>query len=291
MRLRVLTVSILMALPGLAFAASELDNEIDRFQVELRPAKTHKTRVVRKAPVKLAALKRPPVDDVVPAPLPPTEQEPVITTEIPPERPVRHKSPLFYRFTALPLVSFSTLDGADSSTVSPKGITDSANVGFAGALLTDINLGLGKFVLETGVQFLQTGANTGINSMPVFGAPSTAINDQVSFNYMGLPINAKWMANGEYASTFYAKGGAIPSYMLSHTYSGGTTFFASENRFGGYNSFDVIFDLAVGYVLRINGNFQALVEIGGYQGIMPVMNNYNVFNAGMTSGLGVAYLL
>ena len=60
---------------------------------------------------------------------------------------------------------------------------------------------------------------------------------------------------------------------------------------GGYNIFDLMVNAGVGYDYKISHDFHVILDIGAFQGVLPVMTNYNVYNYGLMAGLGIGYML
>jgi len=194
-----------------------------------------------------------------------------------------------FRVSLAPAVSISTFDGSMSSQVIPSGVTNPYNTSPAVNLLTDLNLlGTDKFVLQTGADFIQAGSQTGYVVEPWL--TNFSYNEKVSLSYAGIPIDAKWMARGEHVSSFFAKLGVNPVFLVSHQY---TTYagYNEEFRFGGYGTMDVLLTGGVGYSVKLGKNYSLDVDIEMYQGTIPVLSTYNVFNVGGTAGIGLSYLL
>ncbi|MBK9295034.1 MAG: hypothetical protein IPM57_11460 [Oligoflexia bacterium] len=230
-------------------------------------------------------------------------------------------SGLFIKATALPQFMFSAFDGADDSHVSPRGLGDSMKNGFAGNVTMDLNLfNNSNFVLEAGVSYLNLGAKTGIkqdpNALNSFYYQSynpynlntnnsnITYEDDVKSQYIGVIAAIKWYASGFYTSGFYARGGILPMFLMNKQISQGAGYYPytpyytnqqlaqnNDSRFGGINSFDLAAQLGVGYSLKLSSDFSVIADITGTQGFLPVMGNYNVYNAALAAGLGISYSL
>jgi hypothetical protein len=96
--------------------------------------------------------------------------------------------------------------------------------------------------------------------------------------------------NGEDKSSLYAKAGFIPQFLVNHTYSTVSPV-SNEFRFGGYNIFDLQIDGGIGYDFKITKSLHAMAEATFFQGMMPVLTNYNVYNYGFMTGVGLALML
>lgn len=195
------------------------------------------------------------------------------------------------RMEALYTITTSSFDGGDSGTLIPNGTANQYNNSATNAMiLTDIDFGSPEFFIETGFMVTQMGSGTGVSSQNGLLSQSTATSEKVVLTYFGVPVNFKWRITGdEDESSFFIKAGAIPSFMTSHSYTSGTPI-SYESRFGGYNTFDILFDLGVGYDLKISRHFHAVIDVGAYQGMLPVLTNYSVFNYGALGGLGLGYV-
>ncbi len=257
--------------------ANELSSEINTFQVQLRPANSVKKQRAGYAPQVVAA----------------NEDTPASVYRLPRQLEERKQSSTFLRITAMPQMTFSIYDGADSSSVVPQSTTQATKNSISGTLSMDLNLlNSSKLVLEVGVSFLQFGSGTGQNQLNSFSANQVnGFYDSLTSYYLGLSLNGKWLASGEEESSLYIKGGAIPLYLAGSNYSSNGNYNLTSFRYGTINAFDVALDLGIGYSLKVNNQLHLILDVTGYQGLLPVMSNYNVYNAGITTGFGVAYTL
>lgn len=282
---------------------NDLNSEVNSFQVQLKPARRAsppRMNVARaKTPKKQQnqeltnnrkfRVSTEPEETILAAAKPTGNQEPLSVYHSPDFD--QNQSPGFLlRLNAIPQMAFSTYDGADLNTVVPQSMTEAVKSGISGTITADFNLfGSQEFVLESGVSFLQLGSGTGQNQYSFFNGQMVSYYDTVSNSYIGVPVLIKWLFSGENTSSLYVKGGASPLFMMNDSYNNRGNLTLGAYRFGGLNKFDVAINLGVGYSLKVGEQFHVLIDVTGYQGLLPVMSNFNVYNAAITTGLGVGY--
>lgn len=322
------TLFVLTMVQGQAFAdmSDELNSEVNSFQVQLMPAKKYykmkkQKTVAKKAPVKkhklVAQSSVTPYQPVVSNSEPTRHHREEISSEefgstlsyTEKSNVRKSKDGFFQKITLMPLFIVSFYDGADDTIVTPRGMGDALQSNFSGVASVDLNLFNDEnIVIETGVAYLQFGAQTGfkpnndlLNSASLYqnnynpylasSQGSNAIfDDLLKTSYLGLNLDAKWLASGRNASTFYARAGLSPLFLMNKEYKS-SSILLTEKRFGTISSFDLAANLGVGYSLKITEDIHVLLDITGYQGFIPVMSNYSIYNAGITSGLGISYKL
>ncbi len=197
------------------------------------------------------------------------------------------------RIELLPEFTMSSFDGGDSSTLQPSGVSNIYNTAPSVSLLSDIDFGNAQFFIESGFTLSQMGAGTGLVNSNGFGGNFTTTSEKEALTYIGVPLNLKFRLRDQDTSSFFIKAGGTPVYMISHNYSTSNTsvYINPEQRFGAYNTFDLLLGGGVGYDFRISKDFHAIADISAFQGLFPVLTNYSVFNYGVNLGLGIAYML
>jgi hypothetical protein len=209
----------------------------------------------------------------------------------------KKSSGLIYRVTGSGGAGFTTFDGNDRAKVIPGSVNNPFTAGPMASVLTDINIGSKKFVIETGVQMQQVGSYTGYSSANQtnigFASPygNGTYDESVFLTYVGMPINGKFYLSGATVSSFYFKAGATPNFLQKTEYNNYGATFLQEDRYGGFNKFDVLLQGAIGFSLKIFENFHLVLEGGGFQGVIPISNNFAVYNSGFTAGLGISVIL
>jgi hypothetical protein len=201
---------------------------------------------------------------------------------------------LVRRIELIPAFTISSFDGGDASTLQPNGVSNTSNTGFSGQLLTDIDFGNEHFFVESGFMFSQMGAGTGQAMGNGIGGSTTATSEKEVLSYAGVPLDLKLRFRDQDQSSIYVKAGGTPMFMLSHAYTtnGSSLYgYSPEQRFGAYNTFDLLLNAGVGYDIRISKDFHAIADVSAFQGLFPVLTNYSVFNYGVNLGLGIAYML
>ncbi len=293
-----------------AKASSELDSEINAFQVELRPAKTFKKTKAFQKQERLARKQSRPEKQMnfnkktVAQASQPMDFEPQgfeLAEPTPNDASSKTKTRslklmgkngerFIQRLIALPFMAFSVFDGKDDSLMAPKGYSDSFNFGISGQLATDLNLlSSDNFFIETGVAYIQMGSDTGYSFSS--GSQSLTLNDHLYTSYLGITLNAKWYSSGERVSSFYVKGGGTPLFLMGTNYSNQGSQFLSASRFGNVSSFDIALDLGIGYSYKVSDDFHVMIDVTAYQGLLPVVSNYSAYNVALTTGIGIGYNL
>jgi Outer membrane protein beta-barrel domain len=195
----------------------------------------------------------------------------------------------FRRIEVVPAVAISSFDGSDISQLQPPGLGTTSNTSFGVSVLTDVDFGSNYFVAETGLSLTQIGGTVGYSAGNGV-VNSTAYPEKVGLSYIGVPLDLKWIPAGEGNSSFYAKAGVTPAYLVSHSYASSTNI-NNEFLFGGYHLFDVMLNAGVGYDLKAYKDIHVILDLSVFQGMLPVLDNYNVYNYGFLGGIGIAYVL
>jgi hypothetical protein len=312
------TLTVATAITNLAHANSEIDAEIDRLTVELKPAPHHGKKVAKpRVAIKTGDLvyKQTTVANT-------SDQDTKIAydslhsanqssnqsqinnsskreTDQEIKYSVKPKSRrgllgLISRFTLLPFATISTFDGQDQNSIS-QNQSDGSNyaTNFSGAALVDLNFGSSKLVGEAGVNYFTTGSNTDYPNSYVYSYAglSNRGTDAETFHYVGIPLHMKYFFSGENKTSLYLKGGGAPSFLVKSQYQNfsGPSYIGS--RFGSFSNFDMVFDAELGLALPIYSNYGLIVEGGYFHGILPVTSAFNLYNTGFTIGAGLSYSL
>ena len=328
LKIGLVVVSIWTTTIQQAWATSEIDEEIDRLSVELRPAphKNYKSqKPMRKQVISKGLDYRqstvPSSSSGAPATVTSVETEsPIVATTPQPAlsspkqlkalsayqslhstplessstQKISNHSSLLSRFTLLPLIAISTFDGQDQPNVSPNNGGSGYSSTLSGALLTDINFGSQKIVLETGIGYFRLGAEAGYNNAYQYSpyGSNNRGDEIVTLNYLGIPLHLKWLLLGsEQKTNLYLKGGAIAAILMKSEYQNlsGPSYMA--NRYGNFSSFDAILDAEIGMAVPIYKSFGLAIEAGYFHGTLPVSSNYTIYNTGFIGGLGLTYVL
>jgi hypothetical protein len=197
-------------------------------------------------------------------------------------------APFIYRITALGFATISTFDGSDSKSVTSN-VSNPYNGGFAGSVLADINLGSPHFVLEAGFQSMVSGAYTGYDDGYV-SYYSNNQSEKLTLNYLGAPLNLKWMVSGQNKSTAFIKVGATPSYLYQSQYDTSSNLI-QQNRFGQFSTFDVLLTAGGGFSFKAWERAHLVIDLGWYQGVLPISKYFDIYNMGFRVGAGVSYIL
>jgi hypothetical protein len=205
---------------------------------------------------------------------------------------INYETKFIRRFELVPAFTISSFDGSDSSTLVPNGVSSPFTSSFLNAALrTDVDLGFAPFYLEIGLMMNQLGSTTGTAASNLnLNVQGVAYQEKVTLTYLTVPVDIKWRLAPEESSALFVKAGLMPAFMVGHNYQNSTPV-SSEYRFGAYNTFDLMVDGGLGYDFKITKSIHALAEVSVFQGLMPVMTNFSVYNSGFITGRGVAYLL
>ncbi len=172
--------------------------------------------------------------------------------------------------------------------------------GALGGVLTELNLGMRQFTIETGLSFYMAGAATGDIGALVPGGNSSG--GEINVEYIGLPIFAKYYLTDYSKTSFFAKIGIIPAFAMSkevvtdNRLSGSSFFSTSTDQdeilSEEISSFDVLMGVGMGANVRINKNWSANVEGQLYHGVISLTESDQewVFNQGLALTLGLGYL-
>lgn len=122
------------------------------------------------------------------------------------------QTPLIGRVTPAVSLIFSGFSGVDKNAfASPyKGMRLGTGAG------ATVDIGRSNLVLETGLLYQQLGSD--ISSMPSAGfALVTALSGdpELKLDYLAIPIEAKYYFSGQKKSSWYVKGGLMPSFLVS----------------------------------------------------------------------------
>ncbi|MCC6278875.1 MAG: hypothetical protein IT289_13260, partial [Oligoflexia bacterium] len=213
-------------------------------------------------------------------------------------RPVKTGKGLFPKITALGIGTLATVDGPDRETIIPGHVNNSIVGGFSGAVLSDLNLlSNSQMMFEFGAQMMSTGSLTGYqlpsSYTAYWAAPTqpTEYDEEFRLTYLGAAINFKYYVKSVTETGMFVKAGVLPSFLMSKTYDNFGTHLFNETRYGEFSTFDLLLTGAVGFTYKISNSLFATAEGGGFQGVIPVAANYNIYNAGAYLGLGISYLL
>lgn len=277
-----------------AMALSELEKEVNDFQVQLVSKKRTKNGYKKVYRPVMASSK--PVPSAQPAPQTYIRKESEIV-EVPaetqnesvyyaPQASYGKSRGFFRKLNLIPAATFSAFDGADTNIIVPQGMGKAINVGFSGTLSSDLNiLGSEYAFLEFGASYLTFGSDTGQNYV------GTTVYDQIKLSYIGVNVNGKYFLSGASNSSFFVKGGATPMFYMGQNYNNLGSIYMNALRFGEISTFDLALDFGVGYSYKMSQDLSIVADATFYQGLMAIMSKYNVYHAGITTGIGIAYSL
>jgi hypothetical protein len=141
------------------------------------------------------------------------------------------QTPLIGRITpsvSLILSGFSNVD--KNSFASPYRDRDK-RLGTGAGVTVDI--GRSNLVLETGLLYQQLGSD--ISSIPIPGfnfIGALSGGPELKLDYLAIPIEAKYYFSGQEKSSWYVKGGLIPSFLVSKYAEISSQVFGYQN--GGF---------------------------------------------------------
>lgn len=209
------------------------------------------------------------------------------------------QAPLIGRITpsvSLILSRFSHLD--KNSFASPY---QGTRLGVGAGATVDI--GRSNLVLETGLLYQQLGSDD--SSIPMVGGVVAAFSGDptLTLDYLAIPIEAKYYFRGQQKSSWYVKGGLIPSFLVSKQAKISSQVFGYQDGSFGWHekttstnnvsAYDLYLPVVVGIggKMNVSDNTAIILETTYQYSMTPIFidsPNSTISAVSFTTGLDIA---
>ncbi|MGE3973938.1 MAG: porin family protein [Bdellovibrionales bacterium] len=146
-----------------------------------------------------------------------------------------------------------------------------------------IEMGRSNGVFETGLLYRQYGTT----------ASNRGLEEEANFNYLVVPVLAKYYFNGQEQGGLFIKGGLMPSLLVSKEYKqtyAGRTYSTSDLS----NVSSVVLDATVGmgFSASLNPTTNFVFDAGYVRGMTSVTSSgRTVTNSVFNIGVGIGFLM